>query len=293
MAGKRMFRLDVLDTDAFLEMPLSTQALYFHLNLRADDDGFIGNPKRILRTIGAQEDDLKLLIAKNFVIQFEDGVIVIKHWRMHNTLSAYRYHETKYTDCKDFLLLKKNGAYSLNEGEKIDDSHLIEMAQRQANKGVSDDRQSKDTSKTDERRPQYKNKNKNKNKSKDILSGNPTEEVVNYLNQMTGKNFKATTDKTRKCINARLNEGFTVDDFKAVIDIKCAKWLKDDKMRDYLRPETLFGTKFEGYLNEAPHQPIVSKAKEDKDLSELTEQEWHDYYEQGKVTMEDYYNYHE
>lgn len=151
MAGKRMIRLDVIDTDAFLEMPLSTQALYFHLNFRADDDGFIGNPKRILRTIGAQEDDLKLLIAKSFVIQFEDGVIVIKHWRMHNTLSAKRYHETKYLEHKDYLLLKKNGAYSLHEGKKIDDSHLIEMSKRQVNKGDSDDRQAKDESKSNER----------------------------------------------------------------------------------------------------------------------------------------------
>lgn len=151
MAGKRMIRLDVIDTDAFLEMPLSTQALYFHLNFRADDDGFIGNPKRILRTIGAQEDDLKLLIAKSFVIQFEDGVIVIKHWRMHNTLSAKRYHETKYLEHKDDLLLKKNGAYSLYEGEKIDDSRLIEMSKRQVNKGILDDRQAIDESKTNER----------------------------------------------------------------------------------------------------------------------------------------------
>lgn len=151
MAGKRMIRLDVIDTDAFLEMPLSTQALYFHLNFRADDDGFIGNPKRILRTIGAQEDDLKLLIAKSFVIQFEDGVIVIKHWRMHNTLSAKRYHETKYLEHKDNLLLKKNGAYSLHEGKKIDDSHLIEMSKRQVNKGILDDRQAIDESKTNKR----------------------------------------------------------------------------------------------------------------------------------------------
>lgn len=131
MANKRMIRKDVIDTDAFLDMPLSTQCLYFHLNLRADDDGFVGNPKRIAALIGASEDDLKLLIAKNFVILFENGVIVIKHWRMHNTLSASRYHETNFTDEKSMLRLKDNNSYTLGEGYVIDDTRLVELGKRQ------------------------------------------------------------------------------------------------------------------------------------------------------------------
>lgn len=127
MANKRMFTMKIVDSDAFLDMPLSTQCLYFHLNMRADDDGFIGNPKRIMKVIGASEDDLKLLIAKSFILVFENGVIVIKHWRMHNTLSKRRYHETQYIDEKSDLLLKKNGSYSLTSGDSIDDSRLIEM----------------------------------------------------------------------------------------------------------------------------------------------------------------------
>ena len=98
MAEKRMFTQKIIDSDAFLDMPLSTQALYFHLNMRADDDGFVNNPKRIQRTIGASEDDLKLLIVKRFVIGFESGVLVIKHWRMHNTLRKDRYNPTQYQD---------------------------------------------------------------------------------------------------------------------------------------------------------------------------------------------------
>lgn len=131
MAKKRMFTIDIVDSDAFLEMPTSAQALYFHLNMRADDDGFVGNPKKIMRTVGAAEDDLKLLIAKSFLIIFENGVIVIKHWRMHNTLSAYRYHETNYVSEKDMLRLKRNGAYTLGEGQEIDDTYLIETSKRQ------------------------------------------------------------------------------------------------------------------------------------------------------------------
>ena len=145
MARKRMISLDVIDTDAFLEMPLSTQALYFHLNTRADDDGFVGNPKIICRTVGASEDDLKLLMAKNFIIVFEDGVIVIKHWRMHNTLSANRYKETNFLEDKACLKIKPNKAYTLGEGEALDDSKLIEMSKRQTE---TNKRRTKDEHKT-------------------------------------------------------------------------------------------------------------------------------------------------
>ena len=127
MANKRMFTMKIVDSDAFLDMPLSTQCLYFHLNMRADDDGFVGNPKKVMRIVGASDDDLKLLIAKKFVLTFENGVIVIKHWRMHNTLSKQRYQETVYKDEKSMLLLKDNKSYSLTSGKPIDDSHLIEM----------------------------------------------------------------------------------------------------------------------------------------------------------------------
>ena len=115
MAKKRMFSLGVLDTDAFLDMPLSAQALYFHLSLRADDDGFIGNPKRITQNVGASLDDLRILIAKRFVLTFEDGVIVIKHWRMHNTIKRDRYTATNYAEDLKLLNIKENGAYTFRE----------------------------------------------------------------------------------------------------------------------------------------------------------------------------------
>lgn len=113
MAKKRMFSLGVLETDAFMDLPLSAQALYFHLCLRADDDGFIGNPKRITSNIGASIDDLKLLIAKRFVLVFEDGVIAIKHWRMHNAIKSDRYIKTNFTEDYSLLQIKENGAYTM------------------------------------------------------------------------------------------------------------------------------------------------------------------------------------
>jgi len=114
MAEKRMFSKQIIDSDAFLDMPLSTQTLYFHLSMRADDDGFINNPKKIQRMIGASEDDLKLLIAKNFIIPFESGIVVIKHWRIHNYIQKDRYKPTVYEEEKSLLRLKENNAYTLD-----------------------------------------------------------------------------------------------------------------------------------------------------------------------------------
>lgn len=115
MADKRIFTKKITESDAFLEMPLSTQCLYFHLNMNADDDGFVNNSKKVQRMIGASDDDMKLLLAKNFVIAFENkGVIVIKHWWMHNVLRRDRYKETEYTDEKAMLRLKDNRVYSLD-----------------------------------------------------------------------------------------------------------------------------------------------------------------------------------
>lgn len=114
MAEKRMFTKKITESDAFLDMPLSTQCLYFHLNMAADDDGFVNNPKKIQRMVGASEDDLKLLLAKSFILSFESGVIVIKHWKMHNYIQSDRYKPTDYIEEKSMLSLKENKSYTLN-----------------------------------------------------------------------------------------------------------------------------------------------------------------------------------
>lgn len=116
MAERRMFAKTIIDSDAFLDMPLSTQSLYFHLSMRADDDGFINNPKKIQRMIGASDDDLRLLVAKRFIIPFDSGIVVIKHWRIHNYIQKDRYKETVYKDEKALLSLKENNAYTLDTG---------------------------------------------------------------------------------------------------------------------------------------------------------------------------------
>ena len=122
MAEKRMFSKQIIDSDAFLEMPLSTQALYFHLSMRADDDGFLNNAKKVMKIIGANQNDYDLLVAKSFIIQFSDGICVIKHWRINNYLRKDRYTETIYQEEKAMLTMQPNGRYSLKDSiREMDD----------------------------------------------------------------------------------------------------------------------------------------------------------------------------
>ena len=119
MAERRMFAKTIVLSDAFLDMPLSARCLYFTLGMFADDDGFVNSPKGIMRQCGASEDDLRVLIAKKFLLVFESGVIVIKHWRINNYLRNDRYLPTKYRDEKELLTIEENGAYTMTENDGI------------------------------------------------------------------------------------------------------------------------------------------------------------------------------
>lgn len=126
MAERRMFAKTIIDSDKFLDMPLSAQALYFHLSMRADDEGFISNPKKIMRMIGSDEDSMKLLIAKQFIIPFESGIVVIKHWRIHNYIQSDRFKDTicteerkqlGYADNKEYVKLDPNCIHDVSSLE--------------------------------------------------------------------------------------------------------------------------------------------------------------------------------
>lgn len=269
MANKRMFAKTIIDSDAFLDMPLSTQALYFHLSMRADDDGFINNPKKISRMIGCGEDDLKLLIAKKFLLNFESGVVVIKHWLIHNTLRKDRHTPTNYQDELKQLTQKENGSY-----KKVDD---ISIPNRIDVTPTDDDKQLATTWQPDGNQlaTQYSIDKYSIDKlSKDTLSGSdepdrvPYEEITDYLNEKAGSQFRSSTKKTQSLIKARFNEGFKIDDFKRVIDIKTNEWLNNKDMSKYLRPETLFGTKFESYLNQE-HKPVSNNSANEQWLNQL------------------------
>lgn len=112
MAERRMFAKTIVTSDAFLDMPPTARCLYFLLSMIADDDGFVNAPRSVMRQSGATEDDMKILIAKRFVLTFESGVIVIKHWKIHNLIQKDRYKETKYIEEKNRLVLDENNAYT-------------------------------------------------------------------------------------------------------------------------------------------------------------------------------------
>ncbi len=112
MANKRMFSLDVVGTDKFLDLPISAQCLYFHLGMRADDDGFISSPKQIVKMITCTQGDMKILAENGYIIPFESGIIVIKHWRQNNYLRRDRYTKTIHKEEFEVLALK-NGVYDV------------------------------------------------------------------------------------------------------------------------------------------------------------------------------------
>jgi hypothetical protein len=150
MAQKRMFSNKITSTDFFLEMPLTSQALYFHLNMDADDDGFVGSPKKIMRMLGSTKNDFDLLLAKNFIIEFDSGICVITHWLIHNTLRKERYHPTVYTNEYKSLSISENKSYNGNQMATVGCHSIdkIRLDKISIDKGTSGDaKTNKNTSK--------------------------------------------------------------------------------------------------------------------------------------------------
>lgn len=283
--------MKIVDTDAFLDMPLSTQCLYFHLNMRADDDGFIGNPKRIEKIIGANDDDLKLLIAKRFVILFDDGVIVIKHWRMHNTLSRDRYIETSYTDKKKKLLLKDNGSYSLTNGNSIDDTKLIERSNRQTQKRRKIDERKTHSDKDigldkdlelDLDTELDKDKEKDINDlivSKDTIRQTDVQRIIdewNTLKEFGINPVKRMTSKREQAVKARIRQNHMDDILEAIENIRHSSFLQGQNKEGwmitfdwFLKPGN-FSKVFEGnYLDKSGNKPQSYMEKIQNRVSEV------------------------
>ena len=187
MANRRMFSLDIVDTDIFLDLPISSQALYFQLGMRADDDGFVSSPKKITTMIGANQDDLKLLIAKGYVIALDDGIVVIRHWKQNNYIQSDRYKETIYQQQKAALSIN-NGIY---EVDTICVQNVSEMY------------------------PQYKS-------GKGSIGNDTDYQQIFALYNSICVSFPQLTklsDKRRKTIRARFNQGYTIDDFKQLFEM--------------------------------------------------------------------------
>ena len=235
-----MMSKKIIDTDNFLDMPQSTQCLYFHLLLRADDDGFIQSPKSIMRIAGCKDDDLKLLIAKGFVIGFETGVIVIRHWRIHNYVQSDRYSKSELQEAKCVEL--KNKVYEVVEPPTNPDNTCMDTKCIQ--NGYKMDTQIRiDKIREEENRIETICHVAHDDVDKSHF------EIIEYLNLKTGSKFKPTTKPYVQAIRSRLKEGYTVSDFKTVIDKKCREW-QGTKLEKYLTPKTLFApSHFDTYLN--------------------------------------------
>ena len=240
MAERRMFTKKITESDAFLDMPSSSQMLYFHLSMSADDDGFVNNPKKIQRMCGASDDDFKLLIAKSFIISFDSGVIVIKHWKMHNYIQSDRYRPTDYVDEKAMLRLKENKAYTLDKSQMDTECiQTVSVGKDSIGKYSIDNNININNNITNSI-----NNNKNNNQENKVYIN-----IINYLNTKCNTKYKYNTPNTIKHINARIRDGYTEQDFFTVIDKKADEWIGTEQEK-YLRPDTLFGSKFESYLNQ-------------------------------------------
>ena len=239
MAERRMMSKSIIKSDTFLDMPATTQNLYFHMLLDADDDGFINAPKSIMRMIGAKDDDMKVLAAKQFVIPFESGVVVIKDWKIHNYIQNDRYKPSTLPE-RDLLNIQKDKTYTLKSDVSRMDTECIQTVSigkdRLGKVRLGKDRVGKDSIDT------------LCHVTHDDVDKSHIE-IIEYLNIKTGSKFKATTKPYIQAIRSRLKEGYTVDDFKTVIDKKCREW-KGTKLEKYLTPKTLFApSHFDTYLN--------------------------------------------
>lgn len=164
MAERRMMAKSVIETDNFMDMPMTTQCLYFHMLIRADDDGFVSNPKRIMREVGCNEDDMKLLVAKGYVILFDSGVIVIRHWKIHNLIRKDRYKPSLCEE-RNMVSLENNKVYHIigfttpRVGMSVGIPTDNQPAPRLSDNRDPQDRLGKDRSEKDSSAPDHHNNN--------------------------------------------------------------------------------------------------------------------------------------
>lgn len=212
MANRRMFSLDVVGTDRFLDMPTTTQCLYFHLGMRADDEGFVSSPKLVIRTLGCNEDDFKVLIAKGYLIPFEGGVVVISDWNVNNWIRPDRKHSTRFTQELSMLEVK-NDVYTLVDTSQPIDNQLTTTCHTENRLGK--DRLGKD----------------NITVSKDTVRQTEVQRIVEEWNKLESYGIKSVSklspsSKRYQSLTARIKEYSLEDVLKAIENIKQSKFLQ-------------------------------------------------------------------
>lgn len=265
MAERRMFAKTIIDSDAFLDMPLTTQALYFHLSMRADDEGFINNPKKIVRMIGAGEDELKLLFAKGYVIPFDSGVVVIKHWKIHNYIQKDRFKPTLYTDEKSCIYVKENNEYAIDpvtdekciqnvstlDTCRVQNGYKMDTQVRLGKDSIDKDRIGED-------------------RGDPAPSGQgaaphlsiPYQEIMNLYNAtcVSYPRCKTLSEARKKAIRARFNAGYTLDDFRVLFTkAEASSFLKGKNNRNW-------SATFDWMLKDANISKVLDGNYDDRDV---------------------------
>ena len=232
MAERRMVSKTIMQTQNFLRLPLETQALYVHLVINSDDDGIV-EAFPVVRMIGASEDSLGLLVIKQFIKPLnQDMVYFITDFNEQNKIRPDRHKPSIHRN----LAIQQLGL-------EVDGSRLVEPGKVVLE--LTEEGQAVDGQVTD-KCPHSIGKY---SIGKGSIDNIPYKEIIDYLNSKTGKNYRDNVQKNRSLIKARWSEGYRLDDFKQVIDNMVKDW-SGTKYAKYLRPETLFGTKFDGYLNQ-------------------------------------------
>lgn len=241
MAKKRMISNQIVDSDAFLDMPLSAQALYLHLLVRADDEGFSNNYRKVLRMIRATDDDLKILVAKNFVILFESGVLVIKHWLIHNTIRKDRLIPTVHEEEKRQISTKNNGSYTLKTRENIlNDSQVTDICQpndrieeiRLEEIRLEENRLDKIRLEEVSKEPKGSMSVKTDSESSSRINWN---DIKNYWNENSNlTEVRSITEKRKKHLNARIKEHSLSAIYETIDQVKESKFMHGENNRKWM-----------------------------------------------------------
>lgn len=227
MAERRMFAKSIVLSDAFLDLPMSARCLYFTLGMLADDDGFIGNPKAIMRQCGASNDDILVLLQKRFLLTFESGVIVIKHWRMNNYLRNDRHISTTYVEELATLRLDEKGAYTERDrlGIPSDNQMTTNGIPRIGEDRLGEDRLDKD-------REGVVSSDEDESPKQDVV---PYQKVIDEFNRICCSLRKVTvlSDKRKQAIKARLNKYSFSTLIEAFEKVEASSFLKGANNRDW------------------------------------------------------------
>lgn len=244
MAIRRMFSKVITNSDLFLDMPISSQLLYFHLGMNADDDGFV-QLNSIAKGLGSSKDDIKVLFIKNLLLQFEDGVVVITDWLINNEIRKDRYKETFYLKHKGKLEILSNRQYSI----PLNESKLVVPKNNHLDTQV--------------RLGKVRLDNNLNSKLPKVNYA----QFIDLLNKLTNRKFKTTDKKGKRQFEYLISEGYTLEDFERVINNAYNDDYHIQSKFMYLTPEFLTrADKFERYLNiESKRKLVVEKSKEQVD----------------------------